>query len=479
MKKNHLLAIALLLTITLFCSGTLFAQWSQSATAIYPTVLTKKVGINTTTPTHALQVNGGLRVENEVSVGGANSFGVDAPGILGGRFMVAANGNIGIGLNNPTNGKLQFGNVLGNKITLFDNGNNVAYGFGMNNFNGGNLNAYIPDAVGSRFSIRTNSYNGAEKFIVEANGVTRLGSRLCPGWTGTEGGGWSHIHFKNGTSTTGGIVRASIGNSDAGDAPLRLESKQLDIVTGGVSRMTVHASGVAIAPQNTTSEGGELQLAGAGSNPMWIVDAFNDRFRVVSSGAEKLTVLQNGNIGVGTSTPNQKMQVNGGDGISIGFGDGSTFEGIGSRRSVGGNRWGLDFYTSGTSKMSITNNGKIGIGISDPAQMPGSYKLYVADGILTEKVRVSLKNTSDWADYVFAADYKLRSLAEVEAYVKEHKHLPGVPSAEEVQKTGIDMAAMDAKLLEKIEELTLYVIGIQKENEALRKEIEVIKKDKN
>jgi len=475
MKKNHLFATVLLLTITLFCAGTLSAQWNQSATAIYQTVLSKKVGINTTTPTHNLHVNGSLRVENEVSVGGAYAFGIDAPGILSGRFMVDINGNIGIGHNNPTNAKMQFGNILGNKITLFDNGNNIAYGFGMNN---SNLNAYIPDAVGSRFSIRTNNFNGTEKFIVEANGVTRLGSRLCPGWTGTEGGGWSHIHFKNGTSTAGGIVRASIGNSDAGDAPLRLESKQVDIFTGGVNRMTVSNSGVTIAPQNTTTEGGELQLAGAGSNPMWIMDAFNSRFRVVSSGAEKLTVLQNGNIGVGTSTPNQKMQVNGGDGISIGFGDGNTFEGIGSKRSASGNQWGLDFYTGGSSKMSITNNGKVGIGINDPAKMPGTYRLYVADGILTEKVRVSLKNTSDWADYVFADDYKLRDLKEVEAFVKEHKYLPGVPSAEEVQKTGIDMAAMDAKLLEKIEELTLYVIGIKKENELLRKELEALKNDK-
>ena len=128
--------------------------------------------------------------------------------------------------------------------------------------------------------------------------------------------------------------------------------------------------------------------------------------------------------------------------------------------------------------MSITNTGKVGVGISDPAKMPGSYKLYVADGILTEKVRVALKNTGDWADYVFAEGYKLRSLTEVEGYVKANKHLPGVPSAEEVQKTGIDMAAMDAKLLEKIEELTLYVIGIQKENEALKARISTLESAK-
>ncbi len=468
---------ALSLALAMFTLNNLTAQWSQNASAIFPTVLSKKVGVNTSTPSHMLHVNGGFRVENEVSVGGANTFSIDAPGVLGGRFQVMPNGNIGLGNNNPTSAKLQFGNDLGNKITLFDNGNNSAYGFGMNSNTGGNLCAYIPDAAGSHFSVRTNSFNGTEKFIVEASGITRLGSRLCPGWTGTEGGGWSHIHFKNGTTTAGGIIRASMGNSDNGDAPLRLESKQLEILTNGVNRVTIHNGGLAIAAV-TNTEGGEIQLAGGGNNPMWGLDAINDRFRIFSSGAEKVTVLQNGNLGVGTSNPNQKLQVNGGDGIALAFGDGNTFEGIGSRRSEGGNRWGLDFYTSGTQRMSITNDGKVGIGINDPAKMPGGYQLYVAQGILTERVRVALVNTSEWADYVFADDYKLRSLTEVEAYVKEHKHLPGVPSAEEVQKTGIDMAAMDAKLLEKIEELTLYMINIQKENEALRREIEAIKSQK-
>lgn len=303
MNKPTLFATAIIFIAILFSSNNLTAQWSQSATAIYPTTLTKNVGIGTSTPTQKLSVNGGAA----------------------------------------------------------------------------------------------------------------FGSRIYPGLTGTEAGGWSHVHFKNGTSTTGGIVRASIGNSDAGDAPLRLESKQLDILTGGVSRMSVYNDGVSIAPQNTTNEGGELHLVGAGTNPTWAVDAYNDRFRIFTN-TEKLTILQ---------------------------------------------------------------NGKVGIGISNPAQMPGSYKLYVADGILTEGVRVALKSTANWADYVFASDYKLRSLAEVEAYVQENKHLPGVPSAAEVQKTGIDVATMDAKLLEKIEELTLYVIGVQKENEALRKEVEAIKKDRN
>ncbi len=102
---------------------------------------------------------------------------------------------------------------------------------------------------------------------------------------------------------------------------------------------------------------------------------------------------------------------------------------------------------------------------------PGDYGLYVAKGILTEKVKVAVATSANWADYVFNKDYKLLSLGEVEKYVKKNKHLPGVPSADEVVKEGVDVVAMDAKLLQKIEELTLYMIEMKKENEVLKKRV--------
>lgn len=197
-----------------------------------------------------------------------------------------------------------------------------------------------------------------------------------------------------------------------------------------------------------------------------------------TSGFSRLSIFNNGNVGINKQLFVGSSSNNGS--IDIGFGANNSGEGIGCKRTAGGNQYGLDFYTSyGTNRMSITNAGKVGIGISDPAKMPGNYKLYVADGILTEKVKVALKNTNDWADYVFDDQYDLRPLNVVEAYIREKKHLPGMPSAEDLQETGIDLAMMDAKLLEKIEELTLYVIDIKKENEFLRQEIKAIKKGKS
>jgi hypothetical protein len=103
--------------------------------------------------------------------------------------------------------------------------------------------------------------------------------------------------------------------------------------------------------------------------------------------------------------------------------------------------------------------------------MPGTYKLYVEQGILTEKVVVAVANSSAWADYVFVPEYKLMPLKEVKTFITENKHLPHVPSANEMVQSGLDLGKMDAKLLEKIEELTLYLIEQSEKNESLHKEI--------
>lgn len=112
--------------------------------------------------------------------------------------------------------------------------------------------------------------------------------------------------------------------------------------------------------------------------------------------------------------------------------------------------------------------GKVIIG---QVNIAGTYGLYVQDGILTEKVKIALKNTPQWADFVFAPEYRLMSLAEVEAYIKSHKHLPGIESAEEMVEKGLDVAEMQAKHMQKIEELTLYAIEQDKKIKSLEERL--------
>jgi hypothetical protein len=134
-----------------------------------------------------------------------------------------------------------------------------------------------------------------------------------------------------------------------------------------------------------------------------------------------------------------------------------------------------------------TTNGNIYIG--DSATYPtntGDYKLYVEGGILTEKVKVALRSTANWADYVFADNYELMPLKDVEKFINSNKHLPGIKSAKELMEDGLDVAQMQAKHMEKIEELTLYVIEqekkINEQNLVIQKynsELELLKKQVN
>lgn len=109
--------------------------------------------------------------------------------------------------------------------------------------------------------------------------------------------------------------------------------------------------------------------------------------------------------------------------------------------------------------------------IGDSAAIPEGYKLYVNGGILTNRITVAFPNSALWADYVFAPDYVLQPLPDVERYVRQHRHLPHMPSAQEVSQQGVDLAKMNALLLQKIEELTLYQIESQKKISALEKKV--------
>lgn len=131
------------------------------------------------------------------------------------------------------------------------------------------------------------------------------------------------------------------------------------------------------------------------------------------------------------------------------------------------------------SNLVIFNTGKVTIG-TDQYDNDPDFLLYVKKGIKAEQVKVEVAAANGWADYVFAKDYKLKTLEDVERHIQDKGHLPNIPSANDVEKNGINLGEMDAKLLEKIEELTLYVIEqdkqIKKLQEAINQPIKRIKK---
>ncbi len=128
-------------------------------------------------------------------------------------------------------------------------------------------------------------------------------------------------------------------------------------------------------------------------------------------------------------------------------------------------------YRSGSEKeefLRVTNEGYVGIGTKTP-----NYELEV-DGAV--KASIFYSNTNSWSNFVFEDTYELKSLTDVESFIIKNKHLPNIPNESEVIEKGINLGEMDAKLLQKIEELTLYLIEQNKLNKAQQKKIEQLEK---
>jgi hypothetical protein len=228
-----------------------------------------------------------------------------------------------------------------------------------------------------------------------------------------------------------------------------------------------------------------------------------------------LSVSDNGNVGIGTNNPSSKLEVDtnsqndlasvlvlkgrtsdetGTNGVMLGFQTEHAVSnlskaGIAFVRKGGYGTGNLHFLVNSNidngqvklsdAKMSIISNGNVGIGTTNPDS-----KLTVKGKIHAEEVKIDLAVP---ADYVFEKyytgesslkpDYKLLILTEVEKFTQANHHLPNVPSAKEIKENGLLLGEMSNILLQKIEELTLYAIEQQKENNLQSKEIETLKKE--
>ncbi len=261
-------------------------------------------------------------------------------------------------------------------------------------------------------------------------------------------------------SQTGNTVTLSNGggsftlptSSDTDEQTLSLTGNVLHISNGNSIVLPNHG------PQNITQNGAIVTLSNGGGS-------ITLQSSVVTAG-NNVSVLGNGSAGtpyVVSSTDTSLYKDNGNIDPT------TTISGNRVVSMNGSNIW----FNSATGQP----NGKIYIGST--ATYPttsGNYKLYVEGGILTEKVKVALRSTANWADYVFEKNYDLMPLKNVEEYIAKHKHLPGIDSASELAKNGLDLAEMQAKHMAKIEEMMLYIIEQNKTIEKSIKDIEELKK---
>lgn len=413
------------LLFSLFCLFTVTGLFAQN------------VGIGTTVPAAKLDVKAGSNYVGQFNGIAPMYMGIFENDVYRG-YWGSYSGNpedVDFGTGSGTTGKLHFTIQATPRMTI-DNAGNVGIG---------------TTSPGYKFHV-----TGGDLFVQSSSGLIRFGYQGANEWQlATTGGGadlrWytttdggttitpRHYFSQNGNvlfgSTSTPIGRLDVWGSgttsatntfllrnSVGDTLLRMrDDGRMGIGYNGSSYgrvVNVGGSGVNFYTANEAAFGGAIFPTDT-SLVIWS-----------NSGANNYLVFQPswGNTGIGTYTPNAKLHVNGS-------------QLIGSNTAI-------------------------------PAT---GYSLSVDGKIIAEEMRVQL--STSWPDYVFADDYQLMSIEDLEKSIRQNKHLPNVPSAAAVTaEKGFDLGDINRRLLEKVEELTLYIIELNKKNNLLDEKVRKLEK---
>ena len=513
------------------------ASWTYSSGSITLNPSTANVGIGTATPTSKLDVTGDINVNGNVTIndlflGKGNKQFIfhtqmgnpnDPPVVFiapklpnntgfdwskqitlkndGSLYMSA--GNLGIGTVNPTarldvagaahiagttqtekllvnlpnsisNWNNNWNNVWQSGFYDAYNSNNAPEGgwfWGINMGHGSNHSGY---RFGGQIAIRNSNNDPAMYFrSTDMNGV----------------GIWAK-------------VLTNTGDQHINNAYLSINNGFLSINNGHLSVERSSPEGGAIEIRNNS----KTQVGTANLWKIWnMTGAYGNSlqfFAYENNGngcgtpnalcASRLTLMDNGNVGIGTSSPQAKLDVDGAarafelqtkkitayptevftyDGKS--FGHYSTEWVFDSWNPGAPTSWysacgGMKFFTGGNVRMVIKQDGNVGIGLNTPTT-----KLDVAGTIRAHEVKVCL---SQGCDYVFADNYNLMTLSDLSSFIQTNRHLPEVAPAAQMEADGISISEMSALLLKKVEELTLYVIELEKKNNTLESRLNAMTK---
>jgi hypothetical protein len=399
------------------------------------TGFSQNVGIGTTIPAARLDVKTTSNYVSQFNGAAPMYLGIfendTYRGYLGSYAGNAEDLDFGTGSGN-TNGKLHFTIQANPKLTI---------------------NSLGKVGVGTTEPNHLMHINGGDLFVQSSSGLIRFGYQGSNEWqmATTSGGAdlrWyttpdggttitpRHYFSQNGNVGIGGFSGPGVplGRLDVLGIGATSSTNNLVLRNSiGDTLLRMRDDGRMGVGYNGTSYGRTMNLGGTGINFYTANEAAfggsvfpTDTSLVLwsNSGANNYLVLQPswGNTGVGTYTPNAKFHVNG-------------------TQLIGGNA----------------------------ARIATGYSLSVDGNVIAEAFVT--QNSTSWPDYVFEKKYELMNLKNLEKYIEKNKHLPNIPAAAEIEKKGINLGEMSKKLMEKVEELTLYILELNKRNEELTQKV--------
>ena len=284
------------------------------------------------------------------------------------------------------------------------------------------------------------------------------------------------------------------------DTKLHVWSGNAGSVTAPTNTIATFESGTAgfltvLTPASSVSGITFVSPPGITTQGFIAYESTSGRMRLGANNENRITIDGTGKIGIGTTVPVSKLHIisNGNSGRSPNSNTSLFTESGGNNyleiatpdngergvmfsNPTDGNSGGIYYYNkdmyfntnSNDRRMTILANGNIGIGTNTP-----NNKLDVKGIMRAEELMVE----TGWADYVFEPEFKLKSLKEVEHFIKINKHLPDILPASTIQEKGLPVAAMTTKMMQKIEELTLYIIDQDKKILEIQKQLLNLKKD--
>lgn len=478
-------------------------HWDILGSHIYNTN-NGNVGIGTNTPAQKLTINdinpGILMMNDGTPVGQLSTNGSDLK-------MFTSIGNM--------TGRIVFNTVNVDRMVIRENGF-IGIGFNVNPVSALTIGGYSPSLqlqdintnIGffqvanntSNLRIGTNSTNTTGKLIMQTRQVDRITideNGLVGIGTGTpvspltiNGTNASLQMQHNGINR--GIVQALgtdlvIGtNSTNTTGNLLFQTKQVDRMTidqngntgiGTItpgSILTINDVDPILQLRNGDVDKGFVQVV---SNDMKIGTNISNtlgKFVIRTAGADRVEVDGSGNMSsfgnITVEKTNPRISFTDPTGTSLISFSNSTKDLTIQKTSLGGGSLVLRADGGlGSTTLNLTTSGLLNFGTG---LNPATYKFSVEGKVIATDF--TALPVGSWPDYVFENDYRLRSLAEVKQFIDVNKHLPNIPPASQIEKEGIQLGDMSKRLIEKVEELTLYIIQLQEQVDTMKKKMEAI-----